>query len=73
MVTERDRAAMRRLGESLADSETDDRGSTEQRRDLLASINERRRRNGQPPLDDRAPEEGLHDRARSLGMARVDR
>jgi hypothetical protein len=73
MVTERDRAAMRRLADSLADSETDERGTAGQRARLLAIVNEGRRRSGRSPLDERAPEEGLHGRARALGMARVDR
>jgi hypothetical protein len=73
VVTEQDRAAMRRLADALAESQTDDRGTAEQRRELLAIINEGRRRAGRPPLSDAAPEEGLHERARSLGMARIDR
>ena len=72
-VSESDRAKMRRIARDLAESETDDRGTPEQRADLLALINERRREVGLAPLDDRAPEEGLYDRARSLGMARIDR
>jgi hypothetical protein len=73
MVSERDRAAMQRLGRDLAASETFERGTPEQRSAILAGINERRRRAGRDPLDDRAPEEGLYDRAKSLGMARIDR
>lgn len=72
-VSESDRAKMRRIARDLAESETDDRGTPEQRADLLALINERRHEVGLAPLDDRAPEEGLYDRARSLGMARIDR
>jgi hypothetical protein len=72
-VSESDRAKMRRLAATLADGETDDRGTPEQRRQLLVMINEDRARIGAPALDDRAPEEGLYDRARSLGMARIDR
>lgn len=72
-VSESDRAKMRRIARDLAESETDDRGTPEQRADLLALINERRHEVGLAPLVDRAPEEGLYDRARSLGMARIDR
>ena len=72
-VSESDRAKMRRIARDLAESETDDRGTPEQRADLLALINERRREVGLAALVDRAPEEGLYDRARSLGMARIDR
>lgn len=72
-VSESDRAKMRRIARDLAESETDDQGTPEQRADLLALINERRHEVGLEPLVDRAPEEGLYDRARSLGMARIDR
>jgi hypothetical protein len=72
-VSESDRAKMRRIARDLAESETDDQGTPEQRAELLALINERRHEVGLAPLDDRAPEEGLYDRARSLGMARIDR
>lgn len=72
-VSESDRAKMRRIARDLAESETDNRGTPEQRADLLALINERRREVGLAPLVDRAPEEGLYDRAKSLGMARIDR
>jgi len=73
MVSDRDRAKMQRLSTDLADGETDDRGTPEQRRRILDSINTDRRRRGLEPLTDRAPEEGLYERARTLGMARVDR
>jgi hypothetical protein len=72
-VSESDRAKMRQIARDLADSETDDRGTPEQRADLLALINEGRREVGLAALVDRAPEEGLYDRAKSLGMARIDR
>ena len=68
-----DKLKMRKLAIVLAESETDDRGTPEQRRDLLELINMDRARVGVPALDDRAPEEGLYDRAKSLGMARIDR
>jgi hypothetical protein len=73
MVSDRDRAKMQRLAADLASGETDDRGTPDQRRDLLAVINADRARHGAEPLSDRAPEEGLYERARSLGMARIDR
>lgn len=73
MVSDRDRAKMQRLSIDLVDGETDDRGTPEQRRRILDSINADRRRRGLEPLTDRAPEEGLYERARTLGMARVDR
>ena len=64
---------MQRIGRDLAAGERDDRGTPEQRRKLLAVINADRATHGLAPLDDRAPEEGFYDRARSLGMARIDR
>ncbi len=73
MVSESDRAKMARLARDLADSETDDRGTPQQRRAILDAINVDRARHGVEPLVDRAPEEGLYDRAKSLGMARIDR
>lgn len=73
MVSERDKAKMRRLADDLTDSETDDRGTPHQRRLLLEHINADRMRQGAEPLVDRAPEEGLYERAKSLGMARIDR
>jgi hypothetical protein len=73
VVSERDRAKMQRLGRDLAAGETDERGSPEQRRALLEVINADRIAHGLEPLDDRPPEEGLYARARSLGMARIDR
>jgi hypothetical protein len=73
MVSDRDRAKMRRVASDLADGETNDRGTPAQRRLILEHINADRVRHGAEPLLDRAPEEGLYDRARSLGMARIDR
>ncbi len=73
MVSDRDRAKMAQVGRDLAATESDDRGTPEQRRQILDQINADRVEAGRPPLDDRAPEEGLYDRARSLGMARIDR
>ena len=73
MVSNRDKAKMRRLARDLADDETDERGTPAQRRLILEHINADRVRHGAEPLVDRAPEEGLYDRARSLGMARIDR
>jgi hypothetical protein len=73
MVSESDQAKMARLARDLADSETDDRGTAEERRVILEEINADRARRGVEPLVDRAPEEGLYDRAKSLGMARIDR
>ena len=64
---------MRRLGRALHVSETDERGTPEQRAEMLDLINADRRRHGREPLVDRAPEEGFYDRARTLGMARIDR
>jgi hypothetical protein len=73
MVSERDQAMMARVARDLADGETDDRGTPDQRRVILEEINADRIRHGIEPLDDRAPEEGFYDRAKSLGMARIDR
>ncbi len=73
MVSDADRTKMRRLARDLASGESDNRGTPEQRRRMLGTINADRRRQGLEPLIDRAPEEGLYERARSLGMARVDR
>jgi hypothetical protein len=73
VVSERDRAKMQRIGRDLADGQTDERGTREQRQDLLSMINADRAAHGLAPLDDRPPEEGLYARARSLGMARIDR
>lgn len=73
MVSDRDRAKMQRIGRDLAAGETDERGTPEQRRSLLDRINADRADHGITPLDDRPPEEGLYERARSLGMARIDR
>lgn len=64
---------MRQLALDLATGESDERGTPEQRRQILETINADRRRQGLEPLSDRAPEEGLYERARSLGMARIDR
>lgn len=73
MVSPRDRTKMRRISIDLASGETSDRGTPLQRAQILALINTDRVAHGSQPLDDRAPEETLYDRARSLGMARVDR
>lgn len=73
MVSERDKAKMDRLGRDLAAGESNERGTPEQRRALLDHINADREQHQIPTLTDRAPEEGLYERARSLGMARVDR
>jgi hypothetical protein len=73
VVNARDAAKMQRIGRDLAAGETDQRGTPEQRRTLLEFINADRARHGLEPLDDRAPEEGIYGRARSLGMARIDR
>ena len=73
MVSDRDKAKMRRIGRDMASGETDDRGTAAQRDAILDHINADRARHGLPALTDRAPEEGLYERARSLGMARIDR
>ncbi len=73
VVSDQDRQKMRRLARDLADGESSSRGTAEQRRAILHHINADRLRQGREPLEDRAPEEGLYDRARSLGMARIDR
>lgn len=73
MVSERDKARMARLERDLASGETDERGTPEQRRALLDIVNADRVAHGYEPLDDRPPEEGFYERARSLGMARIDR
>ena len=64
---------MRRLAHDLRAGETDDRGTPEERRRILEFVNDDRIRHGSEPLVYRAPEEGLYERARSLGMARTDR
>ncbi|MFN0030323.1 MAG: hypothetical protein ACKV2O_24480, partial [Acidimicrobiales bacterium] len=73
VVSERDQAKMARIGEDLALGVVDHWGSAEQRSGFLRLINEDRVAHGFEPLDDRPPEEGLYERARSLGMARIDR
>jgi adenosine deaminase len=73
MVSERDRAMMVRVARDLANGESDERGTPEQRRAILDEINADRIDHGIEPLADRAPEEGFYDRAKSLGMARIDR
>jgi citrate lyase beta subunit len=73
MVSDQDRAKMQRFARDLANSETNDRGTPQQRQRILESINADRQGQGLEPLTDRAPEEGLYERARTLGMARVDR
>lgn len=73
MVTARDKAKMRSIASALSEGETDRRGTPIQREQILNYINEDRARQGVQPLLDRAPEEGFYDRARSLGMARIDR
>ena len=73
VVSARDKAKMQRIGHDLAAGERDDRGAPPQRRKLLEVINADRAAHGFEPLADRAPEEGLYERARSLGMARIDR
>ena len=73
MVSDDERAKMSRIGRDLGLGETDDRGTPQQRRQILDEINRSRVDSGLASLDDRAPEEGLYDRARSLGMARIDR
>jgi len=64
---------MLRLGRDLATGESSDRGTAEQRSAILDFINADRERHDIEALRDRAPEEGLYERARSLGMARIDR
>lgn len=73
MVSESDKVKMRRIGRDLAGGETHDRGTAAQRNAILDRINADRAQHGLPALSDRAPEEGLYERARSLGMARIDR
>ena len=73
MVSDDERANMSRIGRDLSLGETDERGTPQQRRQILDEINRARVGTGLASLDDRAPEEGLYDRARSLGMARIDR
>lgn len=72
-VSESDRSKMRRIAGDMEAGESDDHGTAAQRADILAVINEGRSHDGRAPLVDRAPEEGLYDRAKSLGMARIDR
>lgn len=72
-VSDADKERMRRLARDLGDSETDRRGTAEQRAVTRAWINARRQEIGAPPLDGLPPEEGFYRRARALGMARVHR
>ncbi len=72
MVSARDKAKMRRIGRDLATGELHDRGTPKQRKKMLEAINADRATHGFAPLDDRPPEEGFYERARSLGMARID-
>lgn len=72
-VSDADRSKMRRIAADLEAGESDERGTPAQRRSLLEWINADRATIGAAPLDDRAPEEGLYERAKSLGMARIDR
>lgn len=73
VVSDRDRQKMSALAADLRRSETDDRGSVEWRAATLDYINADRVVMGIAPLDERAPEEGFYERARSLGMDRLDR
>jgi hypothetical protein len=73
MVTEHDKAKMILLARDLAAGTCNDRGTLAQRAQILEFINADRTRHGVQPLVDRAPEEGFYDRAKSLGMARIDR
>ena len=73
MVSPDDKRKMARIAADLAAGETNDRGTESQRAELLKIINADRAAHGRPALTDRAPEEGFYDRARSLGMARIDR
>ena len=73
MVSDRDKATMRLVGRDMDAGESHDRGTVEQRAAILRCINADRAKHQLPALTDRAPEEGFYERARSLGMARVDR
>lgn len=73
MVSERDKKMMELIGRDLSSSETHDRGTPRQRETTLDFINADRGRFGEQPMVDRAPEEGFYERARSLGMGRIDR
>jgi len=57
MVSERDKAKMRRIGSELAAGETHDRGTDAQRKAILDRINADRARHGLPALTDRAMSE----------------
>lgn len=65
MVSERDKRMMRILGEDLRRAESNDRGTPEQWAAVIAWVNRRRAKDGRPPLEDKAPEEGFYERARS--------
>lgn len=62
---------MAQIGRDLAEAETDEEPSPERRAEILAWVNESRRRSGIPPLTDEwsnPPEEEFYRRARALGM-----
>jgi hypothetical protein len=67
MVSEHDRAAMRRQAVALDDAPAAGEGSLAWRSELIAWIDDERRRAGQPDLD---TEPELHRRAVALGLVR---
>lgn len=77
-VSKEDRDRIERLVRDLERIETDDAGTPEQRRRILAVVNYLRTRAGEPPFpaDDEEedyPELGFYRRARELGMAPIAR
>ncbi len=64
---------MAAIAADLRRGQTDDRGTPEQRAAFLQVINADRIGHGIAPMTECVPEEGFYERARSLGMARVDR
>lgn len=75
-VSQQDRERMSRLARDLADAEVDRAVEGEALAKAVERANARRAARGIPPLredSERRPEEGLYERARSLGMRRVGR
>lgn len=77
MVSEEDRRRMRRLSEDLASVENDESIDLRSYRMIREWLNERRAERGLPLLEtddeDDAPEEGILERAKALGMVRPRR
>lgn len=75
-VTAADRERFRRQADALAEADTEDPGTPDQRRRLLELINAIRTADGSAPFpdEDQEPHEVVfHRRAKALGMARTAR